>query len=284
MKEYLYKKEYIYLYLSQFAFRFGNAIIDIFGTVMMYKSGMSISLILLLYGIRFGIMGLLSPLFIKVASKYGVAFCRLLANICRVITSYMLITDNYNLTIFILTMALAGALSNPIENAISARFIDEKYRGKYNGIRSISTAVATALATAVITMGVISNNNIYSIALVTVAFGLQVYFAKKLDYKPKQKSKEKYMDILKDTIKVKGPAKKICIVKAFDIIERFFVPLYIYIALNDFVAFSTVIIISLTIQSIILFASRLIYRQKYDKNKRSYISSKGDSVRSIFNY
>lgn len=259
-KEWLYKKEYVYLYLGQFTFRFGNALIDIFGTVMMYKSGMPISLILFLYGIRFGLMGLFSPLFIKVASKYGVAFCRLLANICRVITSYMLIADSYNLTIFILTMALAGALSNPIENAISARVIDEKYRGKYNGIRSILNALATALATAVITMGVISNNNIYTIILATIAFGLQVYFQRKIDYKPEQKSKEKYVEILKDVIKIKSPAKKISIVKAFDIVERFFVPLYVYIALNDFVAFSTVIIISLTIQSIILFVSRIICR------------------------
>lgn len=260
MKEWLYKKEYVYLYLGEFTFRFGNALIDIFGTVMMYKSGMPISLILFLYGIRFGLMGLFSPLFIKVASKYGVAFCRLLANICRVITSYMLITDNYNLTIFILTMALAGALSNPIMNAISARFIEEKNIGKFNGVRTIANILATALATAVITMGVISNNNIYTIILATIAFGLQVYFQRKIDYKPEQKSKEKYVDILKDIVKIKSPAKKISIVKAFDIVERFFVPLYVYIALNDFVAFSTVIIISLTIQSIILFVSRIICR------------------------
>ncbi len=255
MKEYLYKREYLYLYLSKFSFEFANALIDLFGVVMMYKSGMSISLILFLYGIRFGMMGLLSPLFIKVASKYGVAFCRLLANICRVITSYMLITGNYNLTIFILTMALAGALSNPIENAISAKYIDEKYRGKYNGIRNIISAVAIALATALITIGVISNNNIYTIIFVAIGFGLQVYFQRKIDYKPEQKSKEKYIDILKDVVKVKSPAKKISIVKSFDIVERFFVPLYIYLALNDFVAFSTVMIISLTIKSIVLFIS-----------------------------
>ena len=49
MKEYLCKKEYIYLYLGEFTFRFGNALIDIFGTVMLYKTGMPISLILLIY-------------------------------------------------------------------------------------------------------------------------------------------------------------------------------------------------------------------------------------------
>ena len=254
-KKYLCKKEYIYNYITRFVFTFGNTIIDTFGTVMMYKSGMSISLILLLYGIRFGLMGLLSPMYIKIASKYGIAFCRLIANICRIITSYMLITNNYNLPIFIITMALAGAISNPIENAISAKYIDEKYRGKYNSIRAIVGAVATVLATALITAGIIFNNNTYTIIIVTIAFILQVVFVKKLDYKPEYKRSSSYKELLVDTIKIKTPAKQVNIVKAFDIVERFFVPLYIYIALNDFVAFSTVIIISLTIQSIVLFAS-----------------------------
>ncbi len=267
MKEYLCKKEYIYLYLGEFTFRFGNALIDIFGTVMLYKTGMPISLILLIYGIRFGIMGAFSPLFIKIASRYGIAFCRFLANVCRVISCYMLITNKYNLFIFIVTMGLAGSLSNPIANSISARYIDEKNRGKYNGIRTISNILGTALATTTIAMGIVTNNNIHILILVIIAFSLQVYFAKKLDYKPDNKYKGTYLDLFKDIIKLKTPAKKICIAKAFDIIERFFVPLYIYIALNDFVAFSIVVIVSLIIQTIILFVSRSMHGQEYDKNQ-----------------
>ncbi len=97
MKEYLYKKEYKYLYLTDFSFGFGNALIDIFGTVMLYKNGIPIYLILLIYGLRFGIMGLFSPLYIKIASRYGVTFCGFLANMCRIISSYMLIMNNYNI-------------------------------------------------------------------------------------------------------------------------------------------------------------------------------------------
>lgn len=253
MKEYLYKKEYIYNYLTKFTFVFGNTIIDTFGTVMMYKSGMSISLILLLYGIRFGLMGLLSPIYIKIASKYGIAFCRLLANICRIITSYMLITNNYNLPIFILTMALAGAISNPIENAISAKYIDKKHIGKYNSIRLIVGAIGAVLATGLITAGIIYNNNTYTIIFITIAFLMQVVFVKKLDYKPEDKKSSSYKELLIDVVKIKTLVKQVNIVKAFDLVERFFVPLYLYIVLDNFVAFSTVIIVSITIQSIILF-------------------------------
>lgn len=266
MKEYLYKKEYKYLYLTEFSFRFGNTLIDIFGTVMLYKSGIPIHLILLIYGIRFGIMGLFSPLYIKIASRYGVTFCRFLANACRVISSYMLITNRYNIIMFTITMGLSGALSNPIGNAMAARFIDEKHRGKYNSLRMISNILGTALATAVITIGVVAEDSAYTIALVVLAFTMQLYFAKKMDYKPEDNNKQKYSEIIKDLITLKTPTRKISAIKACDVIEKLFVPLYVYIALKDFVAFSVVIIVSLTVQSIIMFASRILYGQEYEKN------------------
>ncbi len=260
MKDYLYKKEYIYLYLTEFCFRFGNTLIDIFGTVMLYKQGVPIHLIILIYGLRFGIMGLFTPLFIKIAPKYGVNFCRLLANMCRIISSYMIITNRYNLTIFIITMGLSGALSNPIGNAISARFIDSKDTGKYNSLRSIAGILGSALATAGITVGVVNQNSIYTMVLVIIAFSMQLYFAKKVDYKPEKKDDCSAKEILKDVIRIKSPATKISIIKAFDVIEKFFLPLYIYIALKDFVAFSVLIIVSLSIQSIIVFVSRSLFR------------------------
>lgn len=259
MKDYLYKKEYLYLYLTEFSFRFANTLIDIFGTVMLYKSGMPIHLILLIYGIRFGVMGIFSPLYIKIASKYGVTFCRFLANSCRVISSYMIATNEYNLIIFTLTMGLSGALSNPIGNAISARIIEEKNRGKYNSLRMISNILGTALATAIITVGVVAEYSVGTILLVIVGFTMQLYFAKKVDYKPDNKDKQKYKDVILDLIKIKSPVRKICLIKATNVIEKLFLPLYIYLALKDFVVFSVVVIVSLIIQSIMVFASRILY-------------------------
>lgn len=69
MKDYVFRKEYLYIYLSKFCYAFSNALVSIFGVVMLYKNGMGITSLLLLYGIRFGIMGLCSPLCMKIASK-----------------------------------------------------------------------------------------------------------------------------------------------------------------------------------------------------------------------
>ena len=85
MKEYFYKKEYKYMYLSIFFYNFANALSETFGTVMLYKAGLPIYVILLIYGIRFLIMGLITPLFITISNKIGVAKCILISNIFNVI-------------------------------------------------------------------------------------------------------------------------------------------------------------------------------------------------------
>ena len=60
MQEYFYKREYKYMYLSIFSYNFANALSETFGTVMLYKAGLPIYIILLIYGIRFLIMGLIT--------------------------------------------------------------------------------------------------------------------------------------------------------------------------------------------------------------------------------
>ena len=37
MKEYFYKQEYKYMYLAKISYNFANALIETFGTVMLYK-------------------------------------------------------------------------------------------------------------------------------------------------------------------------------------------------------------------------------------------------------
>lgn len=42
MKEYFYKKEYKYMYLSTISYSFANTLVGTFGTVMLYKNGIPI--------------------------------------------------------------------------------------------------------------------------------------------------------------------------------------------------------------------------------------------------
>lgn len=145
MRKYFYKKEYIYLYLylylSKFCYALANSFIDIFGVVMLYKNGMPLHQILFIYGIRFGIMGILSPLFITISSKFGIAMCSLMANILRIISSYIILNGDYsNILFFIFAMSLPGALSNPIEDAVSSRYVDTEYRGRISINKTIRRA------------------------------------------------------------------------------------------------------------------------------------------------
>ncbi len=94
MKEYFYNKEYKYMYFSNICYSFANALIETFGTVMLYKNGIPIWLILIIYGLRFGITGICTPLFITISSRLGIAKCILISNLFSIITSYMILDDS----------------------------------------------------------------------------------------------------------------------------------------------------------------------------------------------
>ena len=93
MKEYFYKKEYKYMYLSIFFYNFANALSETFGTVMLYKAGIPIYLILLIYGVRFLITGLITPFFVTISRKIGIAKCILISNIFSIINSYFMLNS-----------------------------------------------------------------------------------------------------------------------------------------------------------------------------------------------
>lgn len=263
MKEYFYHKEYKYLYLSTFFFSFANALIELFGVVMLYKGGMPIYKILFIYGIRFGLMGLCTPLFLKVSSKIGMAKCYLLANILRIIGSYMLLYNNVNnLLVFVVVMSISGSLSNPMADAFSNKYVESIHRGKFNSVINISKILGQALATMVLTFGIVTENNLVLFAIVSMAFLAVYIFVLKIDYKPKVENKNIFKETIKYIFTRKSKFKTIYSLRTNHIIERFFVPLYLYIVLQDFVSFSTVVTISLLLQLITV----LIVGKLTDKN------------------
>lgn len=263
MKEYFFKKEYILLYLEKFCYSLGNGLIDIFGTVMLYKNGMPIYMILLVYGFRFGLMGLCSPLFITISKRFGIATCALLANALKIVGSYMILTGNSNnIILFILVMGLPGALSNPMEDAVSCKYIRTGHRGRYNGIRSVTKIIGSAIASVIVTYGVVADNNNLIFGIVTLFFLLDFIFTAMVNYKPEIENKNNFKAIFNYILHTKSSLKTIYSLRTFHIIERLFLPLYIYIALEDFKLFSTVIIVSLIIQIIPI----IIIGRTTDKN------------------
>ena len=251
MKEYFYQKEYKYMYLGTVSYSFANALIGTFGTVMLYKSGIPIWIILLIYGLRFGITGLCTPLFITISSKFGIAKCILISNIFSIISAYMML-DGSNLyksiSLFILSMGFMG-ISNPSSDSISSKYIDKDYRGRVNSFLNITKIVSQAIASFLVAWGVISNNNIVLFTIIVIFFYMQYVFVRKIDYKIENKSNA-FKTSIKYIFESKSRYKIIYALRTNHIIERQFVPLYLFIVLKDFSLFSSIIIASLILQII----------------------------------
>ena len=272
MKEYFYKKEYKYMYLSIFSYNFANALSETFGTVMLYKAGLPIYIILLIYGIRFLIMGLITPLFVTISNKVGVAKCVLISNIFNIIYAYfLLISKNLsaNIIIFVIAMGLNG-LSNPSSDSLSSKYVETNHRGRFNSLYSISKILGTVLASCLVAWGVISNNTFILFIILSAFFFLQYLAILKIDYKPERKTSI-FKASIKYLINSKSKYKIIYALKTSHIIERQFVPLYLYLILKNFKAFSVVTIISLLFQviTIILIGK---YTDKNIKKSNNFVT------------
>ena len=272
MKEYFYKKEYKYMYLSIFLYNFANALSETFGAVMLYKAGLPIHIILLIYGIRFLIMGFITPLYITISSKIGVAKCILISNIFNIIYTYLVLnTQNLyaNIVIFVISMGLNG-LSNPSSDALSSKYVESEHRGRFNSLYSISKILGTVMASCLVAWGVISNNTLILFAIITMFFLMQYLVILKIDYKPKRKANV-FKASIKYLVHSKSRYKIIYALKTSHIIERNFVPLYLYLVLQDFKAFSVITILSLLFQvvTIILIGE---YTDKDIKKSNSIVT------------
>lgn len=267
MKEYFYKKEYKYMYLSIFFFNFANALSETFGTVMLYKAGLPIYLILLIYGIRFLITGIITPLFVTISNKIGIAKCILISNIFSIINSYFMLNSeslHANIIIFVISMGLMG-LSNPSSDSLSSKYVETKHRGRFNSLYFISKILGIVFASCLVAWGVISDNTLVLFSIIATFFMLQYIAIVKIDYKPAKKCSI-FKSSIEYLIHSKSRYKIIYALRSNHIIERSFVPMYLYILLQDFKTFSIIIVLSLILQIITI---NLIGRY-VDKNiKRS---------------
>ncbi len=282
MKEYFYKKEYKYMYLSIFFYNFANALSETFGTVMLYKAGLPIYLILLIYGIRFLIMGLITPLFITISSKIGIAKCILISNLFNIIYAYYILVNqnlSANIIIFVIVLGL-NCLSNPSSDALSSKYVESEHRGRFNSFYSISKILGTVLASCLVAWGVISNKTLILFVVITVFFLLQYLAILKIDYKPEKKSSA-FKSSMKYLIHSKSKYKIIYALRTNHIIERQFVPLYLYLLLQDFKTFSVVTIGSLLFQviTIILIGK---YTDKDIKKSNNLVTIIKSSITLIY--
>ena len=152
------------------------------------------------------------------------------------------------LILFIIVMGLNG-LSNPSTDALSSQYVDREHKGRFNSFFKISKILGQAMGSGLVTWGVITNNNIILFTIIIILFLTQYVFIRKIDYKPQNKANA-FKSSMKYILKSNSRYKLIYALRTSHIIERQFVPLYVYIVLKDFTLFSSIIIISLLLQII----------------------------------
>ena len=153
-----------------------------------------------------------------------------------------------NIIIFMIAMGCMG-LSNPSSDALSSRYVENEHRGRFNSFYNISKILGTVLASCLVAWEVVSDNNLILFSIIIIFFLLQYIATVKIDYKPENKTNT-FKASLKYLVHSKSKYKIIYALKTNHIIERLFVPMYLYIVLQDFVVFSRVVIVSLLFQII----------------------------------
>lgn len=270
MEKYFKNKNYRMLYCDSFFRTFANSIYAVFTPVILYKSGVNISMIIFIYMIQFLVMGLFSPLAGTLSKRIGIANTKLISYMLKSIS--MLLVLNVDINIFnyleiAIIYGLSGAANNPINTYIPSKIVSKDFRGRFNSctyiLRSFSSIVGYVFAGVFL----IKDNNFIIAVTVTICYIIAYIALLNLDknkfvYNINNSFKESYKYLMQ-----KNENKRMKIVsglRSFIIIERLItVPLYLYISLMDLKTFTSLYIISTVVELLSLF----ITGKKLDKNQ-----------------
>lgn len=269
MNKYVSNKNYRMLYYDSFFKTFANSIYAVFTPVILYKSGVSITMIIFIFMIQFLVMGLFSPLSGTLSKKIGVADTKFLSYILKGISMVLVLTVDTNINYYLaiaIIQGLSGATNNPLNTYIPSKLVEEDFRGRFNAFSYILRCFSSIAGYVFAGVFLIKDNNT-AIAISVFVSYIIAYIAllnldkSNLKYEVKASFKESYKYLMQ-----KNENKRLKLVsglRSFIIIERLIaVPLYLYISLMDIKTFTSLYITSTIIELLSLF----ITGKKLDKN------------------
>jgi len=269
MEKYFSNKNYRMLYYDSFFKTFANSIYSVFTPVILYKAGVSITMIIFIFMIQFLVMGIFSPLAATMSKKIGAANTKFLSYILRSISLLLVLMVNTNIYYYLaisIIQGLNGAANNPLNTYIPSKIVNEKFRGRFNSCSYILRCFSSIVGYVFAGTFLIKDNNLVIVLTVFISY-LLAYIAlaqidkNKLQYEVREPFKESYKYLFHKSENTK--LKLVSGLRGFIIIERLIaVPLYLYISLNNLKTFTSLYILSTIIELLSLF----ITGEKLDKN------------------
>ncbi len=271
MKQYFNNKNYRMLYYDSFFKTFANGIYSVFTPVILYKSGVSITMIIFIYMIQFLTMGLFTPLAGTLSKKIGLANTKLLSYILKSISMFLVLNVEKNIIHYLgiaIIYGFSGAANNPLNTYIPSKIVKENFRGRFNSFTYILRCFSSIIGYILAGIFLIKDNNLAIIILVTFSY-LIAYLAllnldkSNLSYEIKSSFKESYKYLFNKN--ENKSLKKVSGLRSFIILERLIaVPLYLYISIMDLKTFTSLYVISTIIELLSLFISG----NTFDKDKQ----------------
>ena len=271
MKQYFNNKNYRMLYYDSFFKTFANGIYSVFTPVILYKSGVSITMIIFIYMIQFLTMGLFTPLAGTLSKKIGLANTKLLSYILKSISMFLVLNVEKNIIHYVGIAIIYGfswAANNPLNTYIPSKIVKENFRGRFNSFTYILRCFSSIIGYILAGIFLIKDNNLAIIILVTFSY-LIAYLAllnldkSNLSYEIKSSFKESYKYLFNKN--ENKSLKKVSGLRSFIILERLIaVPLYLYISIMDLKTFTSLYVISTIIELLSLFISG----NTFDKDKQ----------------
>lgn len=270
MDKYFKDKNYRMQYYDSFFKNFANSIYAVFTPVILYKSGVSITMIIFIYMIQFLVMGIFSPLSGTCLKRIGAANTKFLSYMLRTISMILVLTVDTNIYYYLsiaIIYGFSGAINNPLNTYIPSKLVEDDFRGRFNSFTYILKCFSSILGYVFVGIFLTKDNNTAIAISVFVSYVI-AYIAllnldkNKLKYNMEVPFKESYEYLIK-----KDENKRLKLVSGLSsciIIERLIaVPLYLYISLMDFKTFTSLYIISTIIELLSLF----ITGTRFDKDK-----------------
>lgn len=270
MSKYFNNRNYRMMYYDSFFKTFANGIYSVFTPVILYKAGVSITMIIFIYMIQFLVMGLFSPLAGTLSKKIGVANTKLVSYILKGLSMLLVLTVETNV-IYSLAIAIiygfSGAANNPLNTYVPSKFVNEDFRGRFNSFVYVLRCFSNIVGYIFAGIFLAKNNNAIIVITVFLAYFLAYLALRALDnekfnYHVTSPFKESYKYFVEGNSN--RELKIVSGLRSFIILERLIaVPLYLYISIMDLKTFTLLYVLSTIIELFSLF----VVGNKLDKNK-----------------
>jgi len=166
--EYFPNRNYTSIYLFSIADGLADKFIEIFSGAFLYSLGMPLPLVLLYYGLEFGIMGAFTPLGPMLVARWGVIKSFTLSYVFMILyfASLVLATKSLWIGFFgFIFYGLARAINHPSIDGLRSALVSNTDRGKQYSLETVLKALAAIAAAA---LGVLLGSHIGIVAIIFI--------------------------------------------------------------------------------------------------------------------